>query len=99
MASKKGKLRHIHIEPNSDKTAQVKVHRAPAPRSDKEASSPFDYEGNDESFGAGSPEEAGAHVTRILKEHMGQKTSDNDADDYSSHPMKAAFGAKGKSKY
>jgi hypothetical protein len=99
MAAKKGKLRHIHIEPNSDKTAQVKVHRAPAPRESKDTGSPFDYEGNDESFGAGTPEEAGAHVTRILKENMGQKSSDGDSDDYSSHPMKAAFGAKSKSKY
>lgn len=92
MASKKGKLRHIHIEPNSDKTAQVKVHRAPVPSTQK-STMPMDYEGNDESFGAGSPEEAGAHVTRILKEHMGQNSSDDDSDDEAA-PMRGATARK-----
>jgi len=91
--SKKGKLRHIHIEANTDGTAHIKVHRAPTPSSTKEAM-PYDYEGNDESM-SGTPEEAGAHVTRILKDHFGKSgkaaNSDDDADD-KPQPMKRAFG-------
>jgi hypothetical protein len=89
--AKKGKLRHIHIEANTDGTAHIKVHRAPMANETKQAM-PYDYEGSDESM-SGSPEEAGAHVSRILKEHFGK--SDNDADDKKA-PMRKAFGRPGK---
>lgn len=89
--AKKGKLRHIHIEANTDGTAHIKVHRAPTPGK-SDGPMPYDYDSNDESM-SGSPEEAGAHVTKILKDHFGK--SDNDADD-KPQPMRKAFGRPAK---
>jgi hypothetical protein len=91
MMAKKGKMKHIHIEPNTDGTAHIKVHRAP-PAMQSNQPMPYDYDSNDESM-SGSPEEAGANVTKILKQHFGK--SDNDADD-KPQPMRKAFGRPGK---
>lgn len=66
---KKGKIRHIHVEPTDNGGATVKIHRHAPPMSTKSAM-PTDFEANDESLGAQSPEEAGAHVTAALKSHM-----------------------------
>lgn len=93
--AKKSMLRHIHIEPNDDGSAQIHAHRKPMPMKSADvkdtspASPMMDYEGNDEKVGASSPEEAGAHVTRMLKEHFGNKGASNP---YAKHPAKAAFG-------
>jgi hypothetical protein len=84
------KIKHIHIEPHTDGTAHF---RAPHQEPDgKEGMSPMmgNASQNEES-GSGTPEEMGAHVTRILKKHFGK--SDGDADDkYSKHPAAGAFG-------
>lgn len=73
----------------------VKIHRPPTPSSGK-STMPMDYEGNDETMTAQSPEEAGQHVTNALRGHMGM--NDNDADDKpmpkGKHAMKMAMRAK-----
>lgn len=85
--AKKGSLRHIHVEPNTDGSAQIKAHHAMATGEKM----PMDYGSSDESASGATPEEAGAHVTRILKQHFGK--SDHDADDkYKKHPAAPAFG-------
>jgi hypothetical protein len=90
--AKKGSLKHIHIEPMSDGTAHFKAHHEPPMEKGSNGQMPMmgGYDANDES-GSGTPEEMGAHVTRILKKHFGK--SDNDADDmYAAHPGRKAFG-------
>lgn len=86
---RKGTLKHIHVEPMTDGSASVKAHHEMPMES---GASPMGaYGSNDESASGATPEEAGAHVTRMLKKHFGK--SDNDSDDkYAKHPAKAAFG-------
>jgi hypothetical protein len=63
------------------------------PMSDGPGSPMGAYDANDESASGATPEEAGAHVTRMLNQHFGKSKNDNDADDkYSKHPAKGAFG-------
>ena len=89
MAKMSKKIRHIRIEPHTDGTAHFE-----APHEMPDGNAPMGMESspsqNMES-GSGTPEEMGAHVTRILKKHFGK--SDNDADDkYAQHPGRKAFG-------
>ena len=89
MAKMSKKIRHIHIEPHTDGTAHFE---APHEMPDGDGKMPMmgGSSSNMES-GSGTPEEMGAHVTRILKKHFGK--SDNDADDkYAAHPGRKAFG-------
>jgi hypothetical protein len=90
MSKKKaGMLRHIHVEPMTDGSASVKAHnKAPSGGGNIPMG---DYESNDESASGATPEEAGAHVTRMLKQHFGKSDGDGD-DKYAKHPAKSAFG-------
>lgn len=74
---KKGGLRHIHVEPMTDGSASVKVHS-------NSMGMPSDNDGDESASGA-TPEEAGAHVTRMLKKHFGKSAK-------SDHPAAKAFG-------
>lgn len=100
---KKGKMQHMHIEPNDNGGAQVKVHRAPMMHANAGSvplgggPMPSAMMGNqDENLGAATPEEAGAHVTRLLKEHQGQAGG---KDEMPASPLKSAFGRSKKKSY
>ena len=88
MAKKSGTLQHIQVEPMTDGSASVKAHHS-MPMGEPGGSMAGPYGSNDESASGANPEEAGAHVTRMLKKHFGKSTSD---DKYATHPAKAAFG-------
>ena len=66
----KGKLRHIRIEPAKN-GALLHVERDP----DKKQKGPFLYDSGTEKHVHSSAEEAGEHVTKLLKEHGIGKTA------------------------
>ena len=91
---KTGRLQHIHVEPLDNGGAHLKVRHAMPPMLANQPMSSMGMDDGEENLGASTPEDAGAHVTRLLKAHQGQTgPSDNDADN---HPLKAAFGRKKK---
>lgn len=67
MAVKKGELRHIHIEPLDDGTITSRVSKKPSNTKQKGA---WLMDESEEKGSHTTPEEAGKHVTEILRQHF-----------------------------
>ncbi len=77
MAVTKGKLRHIHIEPDTapgSKGAQVTIHKHVTEGTNK---GPWLRNEDEEKKSHPTPEAAAAHVLKTLKEHFGSEKGDD----------------------
>lgn len=69
---KKGELRHIRIEPADDGSAVLHVHKKQ--NSAKAQKGPWLSDESEEIHTHPTPEEAGKHVTAILRQHFAKES-------------------------
>jgi hypothetical protein len=77
---KKGELRHIHIEPATDGSAVLRLSKKSTEGKNK---GPWLSDSSEETHTHPTPEEAGKHVTEILRQHFHKespKATDSAAD-------------------